>query len=237
MISNLKDDGVSPVVGVMLMLVVTIIIAAVVSAFSGGMMEGSEKSPTLSMDIKIANTGSWVGSGFSATVTGVSAPISTADLRLSTSWSVKDEDGNTVVGGSTISPGVTKGYDDVPGAPFGFGNGVSGSQNLTFPYSVGQFYGNYTLVGGTTMLAAPWGAKPDDPDAVGGAAGTGHQDSKGYGIDTPYENEDDAGVYDAAEFVLGENWEDLRAGDSVQVNIVYLPTGKVILDRTIKVTE
>jgi len=33
---NRKDDAVSPVVGVMLMLVVTIIIAAVVSAFAGG---------------------------------------------------------------------------------------------------------------------------------------------------------------------------------------------------------
>ena len=33
-----KDDAVSPVVGVMLMLVVTIIIAAVVAAFAGGLV-------------------------------------------------------------------------------------------------------------------------------------------------------------------------------------------------------
>jgi len=237
MMSNLKDDGVSPVVGVMLMLVVTIIIAAVVSGFSGSMMEGSEKSPTLSMDIKITNTGSWIGSGFSATVTGVSAPISTADLRISTSWSVKDEDGNTVVGGASVSPGVTKGYTDVVGAPFGFGSGVSGDQSLVFPYNDGQFYGNYTLTQGTSLLAAPWGAKPDDPDAVGGAAGTGHQDTIGYGISTLFENEGDTDTHDAAEIVLGDEWEVLRSGDSVQVNIVYLPTGKVILDRTIKVTE
>jgi len=38
-----RDDAVSPVVGVMLMLVVTVIIAAVVSAFAGGMGSGSEK--------------------------------------------------------------------------------------------------------------------------------------------------------------------------------------------------
>jgi len=38
-----RDDAVSPVVGVMLMLVVTVIIAAVVSAFAGGMGSGTEK--------------------------------------------------------------------------------------------------------------------------------------------------------------------------------------------------
>ncbi len=41
---NSNADGVSPVVGVMLMLVVTIIIAAVVSAFSGG-LTSTQKTP------------------------------------------------------------------------------------------------------------------------------------------------------------------------------------------------
>ena len=40
-----RESAVSPVVGVMLMLVVTIIIAAVVSAFAGGFSEGSKKAP------------------------------------------------------------------------------------------------------------------------------------------------------------------------------------------------
>ncbi len=40
-----NEDAVSPVVGVMLMLVVTIIIAAVVSGFAGGMAGGVEKTP------------------------------------------------------------------------------------------------------------------------------------------------------------------------------------------------
>ena len=37
-----KEDAVSPVVGVMLMLVVTIIIAAVVSGFAGGLAGGTK---------------------------------------------------------------------------------------------------------------------------------------------------------------------------------------------------
>jgi archaeal type IV pilus assembly protein PilA len=41
-----NHDAVSPVVAVMLMLVVTIIIAAIVSAFAGNTLSGSQKTPT-----------------------------------------------------------------------------------------------------------------------------------------------------------------------------------------------
>ena len=44
-----KDDAVSPVIGVMLMLVVTIIIAAVVSAFAGGLAGDTQKAPQASV--------------------------------------------------------------------------------------------------------------------------------------------------------------------------------------------
>ena len=44
-----SDSAVSPVVGVMLMLVVTIIIAAVVSAFAGGMGSSQEKVPQVTI--------------------------------------------------------------------------------------------------------------------------------------------------------------------------------------------
>jgi FlaG/FlaF family flagellin (archaellin) len=49
MIKKNNDHGVSPVVGVMLMLVVTIIIAAVVSGFAGGMISGQKKVPQVSV--------------------------------------------------------------------------------------------------------------------------------------------------------------------------------------------
>jgi len=41
-----SEYAVSPVIGVMLMLVVTIIIAALVSAFSGGAVSGTQKAPS-----------------------------------------------------------------------------------------------------------------------------------------------------------------------------------------------
>lgn len=47
-----KDAAVSPVVGVMLMLVVTIIIAAVVSAFSGSLASEQHKTPQTSISAR-----------------------------------------------------------------------------------------------------------------------------------------------------------------------------------------
>ncbi len=45
--NGLSNEAVSPVVGVMLMLVVTIIIAGVVSAFAGGLTESTDKAPQI----------------------------------------------------------------------------------------------------------------------------------------------------------------------------------------------
>ncbi|WP_319578758.1 type IV pilin N-terminal domain-containing protein [uncultured Methanospirillum sp.] len=50
---NSKESAVSPVVGVLLMLVVTIIIAAVVSSFAGGLTGGTTKAPTASLEVHV----------------------------------------------------------------------------------------------------------------------------------------------------------------------------------------
>jgi len=58
------EDAVSPVVGVMLMLVVTIIIAAVVSGFAGGLAGGTEKAPQASIDIGFMQDDGGMGPSF-----------------------------------------------------------------------------------------------------------------------------------------------------------------------------
>ena len=52
-----KEDAVSPVIGVMLMLVVTIVIAAVVAAFAGGLGSDVEMAPTAALNIDIYSDG------------------------------------------------------------------------------------------------------------------------------------------------------------------------------------
>jgi FlaG/FlaF family flagellin (archaellin) len=133
------EGAVSPVVGVMLMLVVTIIIAAVVSGFAGGLIGGNnEKTPTLAMDVKIENSTS-TGATFAATVLSISEPVPTSKLKLSTSW-VKNA---SIFGGADTTAKV----------PYGFGPGVTGDISLNSPYNPNQYFGNYTLTQGTGLVA------------------------------------------------------------------------------------
>jgi archaeal type IV pilus assembly protein PilA len=237
-VSGYGEDAVSPVVGVMLMLVVTIIIAAVVSGFSGSLMSGSgQKAPTMSIDVKVANTGSWSGSGFTATVTGTSETIPTNKLKIMTSWHATNASsslpivgGGTVIGATTNLYNTTSKIADVStyNAPYGFGPGVSGTTNMVPPYSGSQMFGNYTLTQGTGLIARPTGAS-SDADKWGSSAGTG------YGITTPYTYSGTTST-DPAQQVLGQGWENLRPGDVVSVTIVYVPTGRVILNKDVVVT-
>ena len=240
-----SEDAVSPVVGVMLMLVVTIIIAAVVSGFAGGLVGGTDqKAPLLTMDVKISNTGSYIGSGFSATVTSVSDPIPTKDIKIATSWRVTDSaTGDVTSGGSTTTPLVTNAMcprNNNSCAPYGYGPGVSSSldeQSVTSAYKYpDQHFGNYSLVQGTGLVAYPYGSYSDD--AIGSS--TGMSDEGGYGIVTDYSYATGGlfrNKYDPAQAVLGTGWEALRVGDTVDVKVIHIPTGKVIYEKDIAVTE
>ena len=270
-----REAAISPVVGVMLMLVVTIIIAAVVSGFAGGLVGGtSQKSPTLTMDVSIANNGIWSGSHFSAKVTGVDQGISTNDLKIVTTWN-KIVSGASTGNVTTIQAGKTNtnlNYKPCTfmtygnwqfNSPLGYGTGVNGKSWPWQPYapldnitSLGsgfglapgdsrgdgrQWYGNYSLVTGTTMYAEPFGHM-DGP--TGGQSGTGF--SVGYGVNNaPFSYTYGADPTGNADFeqtdtdqmmaVLGTNWYNLRAGDNVNVRVIYVPTGKTILNKDVTV--
>ncbi|WP_342772144.1 MULTISPECIES: type IV pilin N-terminal domain-containing protein [unclassified Methanoculleus] len=255
-----NDTAVSPVIGVMLMLVVTIIIAAVVSGFAGGLVgDGSKNAPSLTMDVKITNTGTWAGSGFSATVTGVSEAIPTKDLRIVTSWRTKMKNnrgtaneelsevsnGTYITGGNASAGGVANvNVVEPPGssvarsfAPYGFGIATASSESSERPYlTVERQFGNYTLTPGVSLSAKPYGSKQD---------GTGNGYSYGYGVVNryayPYDGEvvgeDPRRYTDPAQAVLGHGWEQLRSGDIVTVKVIHVPSGKTIWTRDVAVTE
>ncbi|MFA6362874.1 type IV pilin N-terminal domain-containing protein [Methanoregula sp.] len=84
-----NEHAVSPVVGVMLMLVVTIIIAAVVSAFAGGLVAQKERAPQATLDCHITwDDGAMSGNaGPLFTMKHVGGdPINTKNVKLVTSW-------------------------------------------------------------------------------------------------------------------------------------------------------
>ena len=204
MISKSNESAVSPVVGVMLLLIVTIIIAAVVSGFSGGLIDSTGKAPELTMDVHIRNNGYWSGSEFSARVTGVDKAIPTSDLKIVTSWNHKDSDGR-LSGGATImpnepnthlvwSPSNSVNYlnEYFWVAPYGYGIGVGDKEGSAGTgsgqgKSMDKHYGNYSLTVGTVMWAEPFGA--DTRPSAGAYSGVA-QDKVGYGItDTSISND------------------------------------------------
>jgi len=226
------EDGISPVVGVMLMLVVTIIIAAVVSAFAGGSTVGSQKAPSANVEIHIKNGGTVNTSYFSMNVLGVSEPIPTKNLRIITFWTTTGKDladsstrGSLITGGGT-SNGTAAAYvpSDLTGSsgpfnvPTGYGNGVRNVSNDTYHTPEAQ-WGNFSLVSGTSTFDRP-----------ASTYGTGSSGSYFYGATTTTPT-----TFDSLQVILGRNWSFLRAGDTVAVRIVDMRSGKTFVDQNVQV--
>lgn len=89
-----RESAVSPVVGVMLMLVVTIIIAATVSAFAGGLVGTTSKAPQAAFDVKItthlvdgSKWGEGVGNSPTMVITHLGGDnLDTARTKIITTW-------------------------------------------------------------------------------------------------------------------------------------------------------
>ena len=115
-IMNLKErneDAVSPVIGVMLMLVVTIVIAAVVAAFAGGLATETESAPVAVLDADV----------YAGDKKIVLRSLSGDALKLEeTAVSIQSVQGDPVaknaaaLGSGYFTPGMTKSIDlDVTG--------------------------------------------------------------------------------------------------------------------------
>ncbi len=78
-----QDDAVSPVIGVMLMLVVTIIIAAFVASFAGTFGETAQKTPSAALDVKIVSNGGVDKDQYVMLIEHLAGdPIRTKDMRI-----------------------------------------------------------------------------------------------------------------------------------------------------------
>ena len=146
---NCSDHAVSPVVGVMLMLVVTIIIAAVVSAFAGGLATGKEKAPQASIDVQIRTNADDTMSGTNTimTFTELSGdPILTKDVAIITYYTNKS--GNIYKNRQTAtSAGVDLyGYGSLTRIPFinDMRYGYSGNNPV-------KDFGNFTWKSGDVL--------------------------------------------------------------------------------------
>ena len=97
MIQKKSDDAVSPVIGVMLMLVITVVVAGVIAAFGTGMVGETESAPNVVLDVQIRSNfgaladeaGELKGPDFQ--IRHVSGdPLDTGDIEIQIAWTDKD---------------------------------------------------------------------------------------------------------------------------------------------------
>ncbi len=171
-----NEHAVSPVVGVMLMLVVTIIIAAVVSAFAGGLTGTHQKAPSASIEIQI-QSGADNGMGGTTdrmTFAELSGdPIPTKDLAIATYYVNKS--GTVYQNKQTLtSAGLDiDGYGDMARVPvlnnmrFGYAGGNPSVDFGNYTWSTGEVMSTVNTAGTADLLAindtaSPYGIR--DPD-------------------------------------------------------------------------
>lgn len=108
-----KDNAVSPVIGVMLMLVVTIVIAAVIASFATGLISGgSEEAPTTVLDVSL-----YRGNMKSAVIDSLSGDqLDTEDLLITVAYTLPEKYAgkNLPNGGKTIMHSIDGGLEPIP---------------------------------------------------------------------------------------------------------------------------
>ena len=224
-----KESAVSPVVGVMLMLVVTIILAAVVSAFAGGLTGTTKEAPVASFECHISNSGSWGDSVFDIGVLSTDKAIPTSDLKLVTTWTnASGYPVVTTINGAAMPVNNTYYGTYTYNVPLGFGPGVNRT-NTAGSYLTDQYFGNYSLMTGTHMHNSAAGYS-----GVYGGYGVTPQTRYQY-TDGTYHLYPGSGYKDAMMAILGNDWYQLRAGDVVNVQLIHIPSSKVIYDKDITV--
>ncbi|WP_373838681.1 type IV pilin N-terminal domain-containing protein [Methanospirillum sp.] len=213
------DDAVSPVVGVLLMLIVTIIVAAIVSGFAGGLTSNEKSAPSVVIAPKLFNDGTG-NTHFQIKVTSVSEPIPTKDLKIETSWvnSTGYRGGATILPNSdnlhyTSYPSNSWNNGTVPQASSGPGVGTTSAE---------KNFGNYSWTTGTVMTH--WPPNYGFPSQLAGSVKYQYwpdwSDYISFGGDE----------VDAFTAILGEYWNTLRAGDTVSIKVFHLPSKKLIVN-------
>ena len=101
-----KEDAVSPVIGVMLMLVVTIVIAAVVAAFASGLGGDVESAPAAVFDVDLTTTKLTLQhlSGENLLIQDLSVKVQDADGKILKEGTFTTADSKTT---GYFTPGMT----------------------------------------------------------------------------------------------------------------------------------
>lgn len=233
MIQKKSEDAVSPVIGIMLILVVTIVIAAVVTTFATGVVDEIEPAPVSVLEVKILSNTFALEDQYGKIFTGPDFQIKhisgdeidTGNIEIRVAW-VNDgnsysssysadafteirekywEDTNHVMIGGRDQPMYMK--SSIPGG--------TGYKNLN------HYFGEVTLTPGLIISASP--------DFISGPGDNGVHYGSEF-MDIIFNNgeiltQDSATEYGIMKF--------MPKGTAVNVMIIHIPTDKVIYDKVV----
>ncbi|MBO5431461.1 type IV pilin N-terminal domain-containing protein [Methanocorpusculum sp.] len=234
MIQKKSEDAVSPVIGIMLILVVTIVIAAVVTTFATGVVDEIEPAPVSVLEVKIlsntfaledhANSKIFTGPDFQ--IKHISGDeIDTGNIEIRVAW-VNDgnsysssysadafteirekywEDTNHVMIGGRDQPMYMK--SSIPGG--------TGFNNLD------HYFGEVTLTPGLIISASP--------DFISGPGDNGVHYGSEF-MDIIFNNGEILTQNSATDYGI---MEFMPKGTAVNVMIIHIPTDKVIYDKVV----
>lgn len=214
-----SDDAVSPVIGVMLMVVITVVIAGVIAAFGTGMVGNTEPAPSAMLEVEIINFDKMMDGGNYPNlmapdfrITHLSGdPIDTGDIELRFSWT----DSNKVKHSSTYSATSVEGVDvmylEVPGV---IAVNAGGTNLEGVPFGEAELKTGYTV---KTVSKA-----------LGNVADGDTQHHKSKYMDYIFNNgqENPAGTTNGVM-----DW--LEKGTKVDVTILHIPSNTIIYDKAV----
>jgi len=220
-----KDSGVSPVVGVMLMLAVTIMIAAIVSATAGNFSNTEKKAPSAILDVSIYAHKYYEGAGFYAPamiIRHISGNVlQTKDLQIVTYYNVP--------GTSNISRGSIMGEKSVE---------VHTATSGTRDYGVLYISGNNTY---SDSDHSNWFGnasavfRPGDMLVTPAQSCDNNNPTYTYTIDsgqTIHENPAMEELF--PNLIFGTN--EFSPGGVVSVKIIHTPSGQIIYDKDVVIS-
>ena len=222
-----KDDAVSPVIGVMLMLVVTIIVAAVVATFAGGSVSSTEVPPTAVLDVNIYsayNVGGTMSKTYAPEFTIdhlAGDPINTADIMLKFSW---------------IDPNGERHFTQYDGSEesvsYNSGNGQGSLAKALYINDLVKY-------GSANLGKSAFGKVTMSPGDHMQTGANYLEQKHGPGPDYTYESSE-LMVHKYSPFmdaIFGETnvMDLLPSGTGVQVTIIHTPSEKAIYDKVVYV--
>ncbi|MDH7593161.1 MAG: type IV pilin N-terminal domain-containing protein [Methanomicrobiales archaeon] len=221
-----NDEAVSPVIGVMLMLVVTIIIAAVVSGFAGGLAGGAKTAPQATIQVKTGYGYNIYGTALNMSNFDISFehlsgdPIPTKDIEIITYLTLPDgtvvkhkQTASSVV--DCTSTGSPQNYARIPFIrDQTLGTYYNNSTDIDAGKTNPLWFGEYVFQPGQVIRTYKKGATAGFLGLIA--------DSDRY----PYNQT----AYDDGAAILEDC---IQKGCPVDIKWLHVPSGKYILDTTI----